>query len=420
MLARLAVSACLLLGLAGTVPAFAQETDRIAAVVNDDIISLREFEGRLRMALLYSNMPDSMDGRRRVAPQVLRKMIDERLQLQEAARVKISLPPAEIDAGIAGFEQQSGLPKGGLLGLLARNGIDPQLAREQFKADMTWARVAGRTLSSQVKVGEEEITDRLEILRERRGQPEYQLAEIVLPVDNPSQEDDARQTGERLLEQLRQGAPFSALAVQFSRSPTAGAGGNMGWLAQGALDEDIAGPVQQLSKGQVSPLIRTGSGFTILRLNDQRISGQVANPEDAEVTLSQIVLPVPKDSPPKPELMNRAAQMTSQAKSCPELEAMGRRVGAVTADSMGTKRVGELQGTLRRVAATLPVNRVSPPLDTPEGIQVVMICNRTESLTVSEPSREQIRRTLEDERLDMLARRYMRNLRRQAFVDIRG
>lgn len=420
MLARLAASACVLFSLAVAVPASAQEMDRIAAVVNDDIISLRELEGRLRMALVYSGIPDSMDARRRVAPQVLRKMVDERLQMQEANRIKVTISQADLDAGIAMFEQQNQMPKGALLSGLARAGIDPQLAREQFKADMAWARVAARTLNSQIKVGEEEISDRLEILRERRGHPEYLLSEIVLPVDNPGQEDDARQTGERLLEQLRAGAPFPALAAQFSRSPTAGNGGNMGWLAQGALDEDIAGPVQQLSKGQVSPLIRTSSGFIILRLADQRISGQVANPEDAQVTLSHIVLPVPKDGPPKQELANRAAQLTGQAKSCADLEAIGRRVGAPTVGSLGTKRVGELTGMIRRVAASLPAGRVSPPIDMPEGLEVVMVCERVESLTVTEPSREQVRRTIEDERMDMLARRYLRNLRRQAIIDIRG
>lgn len=258
------------------------------------------------------------------------------------------------------------------------------------------------------------------MLRERRGHPEHLLAEIVLPIDNPAQEEDARQTGERLLEQLRAGAPFAALARQFSRAPTAGNGGTMGWLAQAALDEEIAGPVAQLSKGQISPVIRTASGFTILQMVDSRISGQVANPEDAQVTMSRIVLPVPKDAPPKGELMARAAQMTQGARSCPELEAMGRRVGAPVAGSLGSKRVGEIDGILRRVAAALPVNRPSEPMDTAEGIQVVMVCERTESLKFVEPTREQIRRTIEDERMDMLARRYLRNLRRQAFIDIRG
>lgn len=420
MFARLAASACILFGLATASSALAQEMDRIAAVVNDEIISIRELDGRLRLALVFSGIPDSVDARRRVAPQVLRKMIDERLQLQEAARVKVSIQPSEVDGAIAYFEQQNNMPKGALLSGLSRAGIDPQLVREQFKADLTWMRVTTRTLMHQVKVGEDEVSDRLETLRERRGHPEYLLSEIVLPVDSPAQEDDARQTGERLLEQLRSGAPFGALAAQFSRSPTAGNGGTMGWLAQGALDDEIAGTVTQLSKGQVSPLIRTGSGYTILRLNDQRIAGQVANPEDAEVTLSQIVLPVPKDAPPKPELLGRAAQLTAPAKSCADLEAIGRRMGAPTVGSMGAKRVGELTGQLRSVAAALPVNRTSPPLDTAEGIQVVMVCNRVESMKVNDPTRDQVRRTIEDERMDMLSRRYLRNLRRQAFLDIRG
>jgi peptidyl-prolyl cis-trans isomerase SurA len=317
------------------------------------------------------------------------------------------------------LEQQNRMPKGALLGGLARAGIDPQLVRDQIKADLTWMRVTGRVLQSQIKVGEEEVTDRLETLRDRRGQPEYLLAEIVLPIDTPAQEDDARRTGERLLEQLRSGAPFPALARQFSRSPTAGNGGTMGWLAAAALDEEIAGPVQQLSKGQISGLIRTGTGFTILQLTDQRVSGQVANPDDAQVTLAQVVLPVPKQAPPKQELMARAAQLTGQTRSCPELESIGRRFGA-TVSTVGPKRVGEMTGMLRRLAAGLPLKHPSDPLDDEQGIVVVMVCERVESVKVLEPTREQVRSTIEDERMDMLARRYIRNLRRQAFIDVRG
>lgn len=420
MLARLAASACLLFGLATASAAFGQETDRIAAVVNDEIISLREMDARVRMALVFSGISDSIEARRRVAPQVLRKVIDERLQMQEASRVKISLTAAEVENGLAMIEQQNRLPKGALLAGLTAQGVDPQMIRDQVKADLTWMRVTTRVLLSQVKVGEEEINDRLETLRERRGQPEYLLAEIVLPVDNPAQEDDARQTGERLLEQLRAGAPFAALARQFSRAPTAGNGGTMGWLAQASLDDDLAGPVQQMSKGQTSPLIRTGAGFTILYMADQRIAGQVANPDDAKLTLSRMVLPVPKDAPPKQELLARAAQVASPAKSCAELEAIGRRIGAVNVGSMGAKRVGELEGMLRRVVASLAPNRPSEPIDTAEGIQVVMVCERVESVTVSDPSREQVRRMIEDERMDMLSRRYLRNLRRQAFIDVRS
>lgn len=420
MLARLAASACLLLSVVTTTGAQAQEVERIAAVINEDIISVRELVGRTRMALAFSGQPDSPDARRAVAPQVLRKLIDEKLQLQEAARVKISLSAAELDNGIAIIEQQNRMPKGGLVAGLSRAGIDPQLAREQIKADLTWMRVTSRVLQSQVKVGEEEVTDRLDVLRERRGQPEYLLSEILLPVDTPAAEDDARQTGEKLLQQLQSGAPFAALARQFSRSPSAANGGSMGWVAQGALDDDIAGTVEQLAKGQTSPLIRTASGFTIIHVNDSRISGQVASPEDAQVTLSTLTLPIPKDkdAPGKQQLLQRAAQLTAPARSCPEFEAIGRKFGANVA-TIADKRVGEIEGPLRRQASALPVQRPGEPSETADGIQVVMVCERVESLSFKEPTREQVRRQIEDERMDMLSRRYLRNLRRQAFVDIR-
>ncbi len=422
MFARIAARACFVFALALTPPAFAQSVDRIAAVVNDDIITLQELEGRVRMALAFSGIPDSVDARRRVAPQVLRKVIDEKLQMQEANRLKISLSAAEVEQGIGLIEQQNRMPKGALLGGLARVGVDSQLAREQIRADLTWLRVSARVLQPQVKVGEEEINDRLETIKERQGRPEYLAAEIVLPVDNPAQEDETRALGERLVEQLKSGAPFAALARQFSRAPTASGGGSMGWLSEGAMDEELVTPLASLSKGQFSPLIRTSSGFVILMLADSRIAGQTANPDDATVTLSQVVLPVPtgRDAPPKQELLSRAAQLTSQARSCADLEDIGRKVGTSAGGSLGTKRVGELDVNLRRAVANLPVNRVSEPMDTAAGVQVVMVCAREESARITMPSREQVRRLVEDERMDMLSRRYIRNLRRAAFIDLRS
>ena len=175
-----------------------------------------------------------------------------------------------------------------------------------------------------------------------------------------------------------------------------------------------------MTKGQTSPLIRTASGFAIIHVNDSRISGQVASPEDAQVTLSTLTLPIPKDkdAPGKQQLLQRAAQLTAPARSCPEFEAIGRKFGANVA-TIADKRVGEIEGPLRRQASALPVQRPGEPSETADGIQVVMVCERVESLSFKEPTREQVRRQIEDERMDMLSRRYLRNLRRQAFVDIR-
>ncbi|HSV30321.1 MAG TPA: peptidylprolyl isomerase, partial [Candidatus Omnitrophota bacterium] len=322
MLARLAVLATVVVAALSGNPAMAQQDlDRIAAVVNDEVITIKDVEQRVRMAMALSNLPDSADARRRVLPQVVRKMIDERLQMQEAGRLKISLSPADVDNGLAAIEQQSRQPRGALVASLQRAGVDPSVVREQIRADLTWLRVATRVLQPTIRIGEEEVKDRLETISSRQGQPEYLPAEIFLPIENPAQEEEMQRLGERLLEQLRSGAPFAALARQFSRAPTAGNGGAMGWVSGDMIDEDLFNVIKDMSPNQVSQLIRGGDGFRIVALVDRRIAGAKADPAHSTVTLSQILLPVPPDGPPRQSLMARASEVTRGARSCDELEA---------------------------------------------------------------------------------------------------
>ncbi|CAA7614657.1 peptidylprolyl isomerase [Magnetospirillum sp. UT-4] len=414
---RLAAAFCLALACLAPLAAAAQDFDRVAAVVNDEAISLKDVEARVRMAIVTSRIPDNPEVRRQVVPQVVRKMIDERLQMQEAKRLKVVLASAEIESGIAMLEKQNNMPKGALIGSLVRIGIAPEVVREQIAADLTWLRLTRRILQPQIRIGEEEINDRLEALRERQGQPEYLAAEIFLPVDNPAQEDEVRKTGEDLLAQMRNGAPFPAVARQFSRSPTAANGGSMGWVGAGMVEPELLDELARLGKDQVSSLLRTPSGYFIVAKVNQRIAGTVASPEDAEVAVARIVLPVPtKGAPPKPQLLAQAAELTRPAKTCDDLQAIGQRVGAKS-DKVGPMRAGDLPDDLD-AAMVLPPNIVSQPADTADGIRVFMVCSRQEG-SITAPSREAVRRQIENERLDMLARRYIRDLRRSAFIDIR-
>lgn len=423
MLARIAIRAAFALALLAGFPALAQgvpqDLDRIAAVINDEAVSIKDVEQRVRMAIALSNLPDNQDTRRRLVPQVVRKIIDERLQLQEANRLKISLSPAEIDNGIANIEQQNRQPRGTLIPSLQRAGVEASTAREQIRADLTWVRVATRVLQPNIRIGQEEVQDRLETVKQRQGQPEYLVSEIFLPIDGAGQEEEMQKLAERLIEQIRSGAQFGALARQFSRAPTAANGGSMGWLADDMLDEDLSKVLKNLNPGQISPVVRNGDGFHVLALADRRIAGAKADPANAIITYSQIVLPVPKDGPPRAALAARAMEITRPARSCDELEALGRKLGATQIGKTGPVKVGELSAAIRPALAQLPPSRVSQPVDMPEGLMVAMVCNREESTVIQMPTLEQVRRMIEDERMDMLTRRYLRDLRRQAFIDIR-
>lgn len=421
MFRRLILSLTLLAPLAFAASAGAQDFDRVAAVVNDEAISLHDVIARVRLSLVSANIPDNVDNRRRVVPQVVRKMIDERLQMQEANRLKISITAGDIDTGIGMIEQQNRMPKGTLIANLTRQGIEATTIREQIRADLTWMRLMTRAIQPQIRVGEEEITDRFEIMRARQGQPESLLAEIYLPVDSAAAEDEAKRLGEGLIEQLRAGTPFAVLARQFSRAPTAANGGTMGWMNETSLDEEVATIAAKLTKGQVSPLTRTSSGFHIIALIDQRVAGQFVDPEASTVTYSRMVLPMPQGpgAPPRPQLLAQAAKVSAGAKTCAEFDTNAHRIGALKVERIGPSALSSLNAETRQILMAVAVNQITQPNLTTDGIQVMMVCSRDEATKVAGLTRDQVRRTIEDERMDMLSRRYLRDLRRQAFIDVR-
>ena len=400
----------------------AQEVDRIAAVVNEEIISIHDLEARVKLALFMSGFPDNLDNRRRAVPQVLRKMVDERLQIQEATRVKVAVTAEEINRSFRGVEQQNRMPPGGLLAALTKAGVDPDAARDQVRADLSWLKVTSRVLQPSIKVGEEEITERLDGLRQQLGRPEYLLAEIFLNVDNPGQEEEARRMGDRLLDQLKAGAPFQALARQFSQTGTAPNGGMIGWTVDSNLDDEIKTAVSTMEKGSVSSLIRTPGGFTIIAVVDKRVSGE-GLAKDETLTVSQILFPHPVAGPSTPsreQLGAKAAELTAPTKNCQEFEDFGRKLSASNTSRANNVRKSDLPPIVQKAITDLPENKASTPTDSGEGFMVFMVCSRISLGTQAGlPSREAIRRQVEDERMDLQSKRYLRDLRRAAFVDFR-
>lgn len=420
MLARAAiVMTALLISCAPLRHAAAQDVDRIAAVVNDEIISIRDLDARLKLAITVSGLPDNIESRRRAVPQVLRKMVDERLQAQEASRLKINVAGEEILRGVSNIENQNRMQPGSLLSSLAKAGVDPDAIKDQIRADIVWVKLIMRSLQPSIRVGEDEITERLETIRQQFGQPEFMLAEIFLPVENPRQEEEAKRLGERLIEQLRAGAPFQALARQFSQSGSAANGGVLGWLSPALLDDELREVVQRMDKGQVSPLVRTASSYVILAMIDKRVAGETTT-SDPKISLAQVFFPIPQGAPPIQQLSAKATELTASLKSCREMEDLGRKLNSERSGRRDDLTLSVLPQNLRAIVTSLPLNKASAPVNVGDALLVAMVCSREENMVKGGlPTREAMRRTIEDDRLEMMARRYLRDLRRAAFIDFR-
>jgi peptidyl-prolyl cis-trans isomerase SurA len=407
-------------GPTGQPPSGQVPETRIAAVVNDEVISVADVRSRLRMVMLSSNLADSPETQQRVAAQVLRTIVDEKLQTQEAKRQNITATDEEINKAVAQIEKQNNMQAGQLDQVLKQRGIERAALIDQLTASIVWAKLVRRLVSQTNVVSDEEIDYALKRATEAVNEPQSRVAEIFLAVDNPQQEAEVRNLAVRLSEQMHQGARFSAVAQQFSQSATAAVGGDIGWVRPEQLSAELGKAVAQMRPGELSPPIRTGAGYYLLLVLDRR-SGRSPGPDDTLLHLVQIVFPLPVQAP---EAVRRAAILEAQnakttAKNCEELLKIGKEKGSPQLSSEGRLRVDQISPGMRNIVLGLEPGQASQPIVQKNGVGVIMVCEKAAPSAPTIPTREEIGETLMRQRLDTLARRYMRDLRRTAFVDVR-
>lgn len=389
----------------------------IAAVVNEDIITVFDVQSRLGLFIATSGIENTPDIQRRILPQVIQGLIEERLKLQEARRLKIVTTEPEVRDAVSMIEANNNMQPGSFRKMLSEQGIDMGTLYSQIEADVAWVKVVRQELRRNVLVAPEEVKNVLDRLKANQGKPENLLSEIFLPVNATSAEGDVRQIADRLVQQAKNGTPFPALAQQFSQSPTAAVGGDLGWVLQGELEDELDRAVTNLEPNEISDPIRSTTGYHILALRGRRAAGE-PDPLMSVVTMSQIYLPtIGGRAMSEAQIAQLSNTIVTQATSCAQMNDIAARSGGPGSGPIDPLRVGGLPQTVRDAVTRLPVGRVSQPLDVPGAKLFVMVCSREDDSGL--PSEDQIFAKLENDKLENLARQKLRDLRRQALVDVR-
>ena len=191
------------------------------ARVNDDAITDFDLQQRILFAIRTTGLQDSPDLRQRMAAQILRQMIDERLQIQNAKRLGLKATDGEIQQRFSEIERGAGMGRGQFKQYLQSIGVPFDIAAQQIEAQIAWTKIVRRRVRPQVDVSEAEIDDALSRARTNVGKTESRVAEIFVPVDRADLADEAKRSADRIVEQLKRGAPFGAVAQQFSQGATA-------------------------------------------------------------------------------------------------------------------------------------------------------------------------------------------------------
>ncbi|MDB5360052.1 MAG: hypothetical protein JWO51_1349 [Rhodospirillales bacterium] len=394
-------------------PGHAQEF-RIAAVVNDDVISMSDVDDRMKLVLASTNLQNDPRAVQQVRAQVLRTLIDEKLELQEAKKETVSIGLAEVSDAMSNIEAQNKMPKGGIDAFLKQRNINRQTMVDQITAQIAWAKTVRRRFSHSVIVSDEEISEELKEEQANSGKPRSRVAEIYLSVDNPSQDTEIRETAQHLVDQIRKGAPFPAVARQFSQSSTANLGGDIGYVQPGQLDPEADRLIDKLQPGQMIGPVRLTGGYYIYLLIDRR---QPTDPSSAiQVNLTQVVFPIPEGSD-RAAVIAKAKAATEDAKSCGELSKIGRDASPELSGPIGDVKASDLPIEIRATILGAKVATPTEPIPVRNGIGVFMVCSRQGGDV--EEERDRVADNITRGRLENLARGYLRDLRQVAFIDLR-
>jgi len=400
-------------------PEPASAVGTIAAVVNDDVITVADLQMRLRLALMSSGLPATPDNQQRLLPQVLRLLIDEKLQAQEAKRSGISVDGKDVDKALQTIANQNRMSTQQLFTVLKSAGVPQTALEDQVRAQLAWRQLIENRFISQVQVSDTQIDEVVERLKANQGKPQYLVASIFLAVDQDAGDAQVRALADRLVAELRRGAPFPAVARQFSQAAGAQTGGDMGWVLAGQLEPALDQVLGTMQQGQISEPIRTLGGYNILFLRDKRLVN--ANTvSGVKVHLNQIVVPVPSTAP-----ANRVQAVVAQMRNdfsgvngCDAFREKVKELGVTANPDLGEVPLSRLPDAMRQVVSALPDGQVSSPLRVSDGVAVMMVCSRQDT-GGDGVDRDQIRGNLAEQKIDMMQRRLLRDLRSNAYIDIR-
>lgn len=394
------------------------------AIVNDSVITGTDVDQRMALIAMFNNVPLAQitaEERDRLRLQILRQLIDETLQLQEAKTAEITVTPAEIEQAYGRTaQQQFRTTARELPAMLTRAGTSERTLKREIEAELAWQRYLRRRVGAYVNVSDQEVESILKRLEAARGTQEYNIREIFLRA-TPANEQQVFANARQIIQQLSSGgATFDVAARQFSEASTRATGGDLGWVRASVLPAELAQAAQEMQVGQVAGPIQNSGGFSILYLADKR-QVLTADPRDAKLSLKQLTLRFPANTS-QAEATARASSFASGLKAiqgCGSVERVAQTLGAEVVDN-DSVQVRTLPAQLQTIMLQLQIGQVTPPFGSPqEGVRALVLCGRDDASVAQLPQAEQVRTQLESTRVNLRAAQKLRDLRRDAVIDYR-
>jgi peptidyl-prolyl cis-trans isomerase SurA len=390
---------------------------KAAAMVNGVVVTDLDVDQRLALVTTASGSQISRDEMQRLRAQILRNLIDEKLQIGEAKEHDVEVDETQVLDAFNRVATNFKQTPEQFDAFLINAGTSRQSLLDQIRAEFAWSRLLRRRVEPFVNVGDNEVNSIIKNMEANKGQDEYRLGEIFLPATTETETEVMAQAN-NIASQIRAGASFVAYARQYSQSATAALGGDRGWVQASQLNQSLRDSLSSAAPGSLIGPVRAPGGIFLMVIGEKR-KMLAADPLDATVTMRQIAVPLPKNKPraEQEKIVQALAKESKVMTGCGRAADLAASLGGKATD-LPSQKIRNLPQGLHKVVAELQIGQSTPPFGTEDDARVMMLCGRDEAQE-NLPSFDEVYAQINEERISLMARRYMRDLRRDAIVDYR-
>ena len=386
-----------------------QDIQAIAVIVNDEVISRYDVNQRVRLILVTSGIPATEENVKRIEEQAIKALIDEKIQIQEAIKLEVPDSPDEINLMLDNIARGNQTTAEGILESITSQGVNSETLLSQIKSELLWNKIVRGRFGSYINISDEEVNIIYDRTIQNINNSQYDISEIFIGFEDESEEKEAKELTDRLTEQLKNEIAFEPVAQQFSQAPSSGQGGFIGWVSEGQLDPDIISNIKNLEIGSVSNPIKTVNGYYIIKLNGKSEEGG-KNPMKNQYDLISVSFDI--------EDKVMAKDFSDNFISCKRLDGLLENYNQKEVNVIGKRLLQELPKELHKELLEKNAGNALSPRFSDENIDIILICDRKDDIGI-QVNRDVIEDNIYSQKMGMMSRRHLRDLRRDAVIEYR-
>jgi len=399
--------------------------DHIVAVVNDEVISRQELLRRydeVVQNLKRQNTP--LPPRDVLEKQLLERMITELTLQQHARSTGIRIDSTQVERALQRIAAQNKLDLPGLQAALERDGLGLDSLRNTIRNEILIARARERDVDNRISVSEAEIEGYLQTRAQQGAETEYRFAHILISVpENASPEhiQSRRARAEDIVSQLARGADFAQLSASYSDAPNALQGGVSDWRPSGKMPALFAETLKSLQPAQLSPILKSGAGFHILKLHDKR--GLDATLKVTQTRARHILIKT-NELTSESDARNRLLQLKERIDNGVKFDELARLhsedASASKGGDLGWINPGDTVPEFEKAMDTLKPGDISTPVQSPFGWHLIQVLERRNQDVTQERQKILARQAIRERKAEEAFEDWVRQIRDSAYVELRS